>query len=73
MKLIWNLWGQNLQEDIMGIIALTDGTIKVNDGKVTGGKFVFDLNQITITDLKGMIKKIISEIGLDIYSLTIFF
>jgi polyisoprenoid-binding protein YceI len=35
-----------------GNIALTDGTIKVKDGKVTGGKFVFDLNQISITDLK---------------------
>lgn len=35
-----------------GIIALSDGSISVKDGKVTGGKFVFDLNQITITDLK---------------------
>lgn len=35
-----------------GNIALTDGSITVKDGKVTGGKFVFDLNQITITDLK---------------------
>ncbi len=36
-----------------GNITLTDGTIKVADGKVTGGKLVFDLNQITITDLQG--------------------
>jgi polyisoprenoid-binding protein YceI len=35
-----------------GNIALTNGSIKVKDGKVTGGKFVFDLNQISITDLK---------------------
>jgi polyisoprenoid-binding protein YceI len=35
-----------------GNIALTDGSITIKDGKVTGGKFVFDLNQITITDLK---------------------
>ncbi|WP_340153548.1 YceI family protein [uncultured Marivirga sp.] len=35
-----------------GNIALTNGSIKVKDGKVTGGKFVFDLNEITITDLK---------------------
>ncbi|ADR20757.1 polyisoprenoid-binding protein [Marivirga tractuosa] len=35
-----------------GNIALSDGSIKVKDGKITGGKFVFDLNQITITDLK---------------------
>jgi polyisoprenoid-binding protein YceI len=35
-----------------GNIALNEGSIKVKDGKVTGGKFVFDLNEITITDLK---------------------
>ncbi|HET8859239.1 YceI family protein [Marivirga sp.] len=35
-----------------GNIALSDGSITVKDGEVTGGKFVFDLNQITITDLK---------------------
>jgi polyisoprenoid-binding protein YceI len=35
-----------------GNIALTDGSITMKDGKVTGGKFVFDLNEITITDLK---------------------
>lgn len=35
-----------------GNIALTDGSITIKDGKVKGGKFVFDLNQITITDLK---------------------
>lgn len=35
-----------------GNIALTDGSLSIKDGKVTGGKFVFDLNQITITDLK---------------------
>ncbi|WMN11254.1 YceI family protein [Marivirga salinae] len=35
-----------------GNVALTDGSISVKDGKVTGGKFIFDLNQITITDLK---------------------
>lgn len=35
-----------------GNIALSEGSIKVNDGKVTGGKFVFDLNEITITDLQ---------------------
>lgn len=35
-----------------GNIALNEGSIKVKDGKITGGKFVFDLNKITITDLK---------------------
>jgi len=35
-----------------GNISLSDGSIKVKDGEITGGKFVFDLNQITITDLK---------------------
>ncbi|WP_375578073.1 YceI family protein [Marivirga tractuosa] len=35
-----------------GNIALSDGSIKVKDGEITGGKFVFDLNEITITDLK---------------------
>ncbi|SMG17056.1 YceI-like domain-containing protein [Marivirga sericea] len=35
-----------------GNIALSDGSITVKDGKVTGGKFVFDLNEIAITDLK---------------------
>ncbi len=35
-----------------GNIALSDGSITVKDGEITGGKFVFDLNQITITDLK---------------------
>jgi polyisoprenoid-binding protein YceI len=36
-----------------GNVLLSDGSIKIKDGKVTGGKFIFDLNQITITDLKG--------------------
>lgn len=35
-----------------GKIALTDGSISIKDGEVTGGKFVFDLEQITIADLK---------------------
>jgi len=35
-----------------GNIALSNGSLKVKDGKVTGGKFVFNLNEITITDLK---------------------
>jgi polyisoprenoid-binding protein YceI len=35
-----------------GNVALNDGSITIKDGKVTGGKFVFDLNKITITDLK---------------------
>ncbi|MBK6266254.1 YceI family protein [Marivirga sp. S37H4] len=35
-----------------GNIALADGTIKVKDGEVTGGKLVFDINKITITDLQ---------------------
>ena len=35
-----------------GNIALTDGSITVKDGEVTGGKFVFDLNAITVEDLK---------------------
>jgi polyisoprenoid-binding protein YceI len=35
-----------------GNIALSDGTITVKDGEVTGGKLVFDLNKINITDLK---------------------
>lgn len=35
-----------------GNVSLSDGSITVKDGKVTGGKFVFDLNEITITDLK---------------------
>ncbi|WNB17109.1 YceI family protein [Marivirga arenosa] len=35
-----------------GNIALTDGSITVKDGEITGGKFVFDLNQITVADLK---------------------
>jgi polyisoprenoid-binding protein YceI len=35
-----------------GNISLTDGTVSVKDGKVTGGKFVFDLNKISISDLK---------------------
>lgn len=35
-----------------GNVSLSNGSITVKDGKVTGGKFVFDLNEITITDLK---------------------
>lgn len=35
-----------------GNIALSDGMIKLSEGEITGGKFVFNLNQITITDLK---------------------
>jgi polyisoprenoid-binding protein YceI len=35
-----------------GNVSLSNGSITVKDGKLTGGKFVFDLNEITITDLK---------------------
>lgn len=35
-----------------GNISLADGMIKLKEGEITGGKFIFDLNQITITDLK---------------------
>lgn len=35
-----------------GSIALSNGTVKVKDGQVTGGKLVFDLNQITVKDLE---------------------
>ncbi len=35
-----------------GNVALKDGSISIKDGKVTGGKLVFDLNDITITDLQ---------------------
>ena len=35
-----------------GNIALSDGSITVKDGEVTGAKFVFDLDKITITDLE---------------------
>ncbi|MGM0581809.1 MAG: YceI family protein [Bacteroidota bacterium] len=35
-----------------GKIELSDGSITIKDGKVTGGKFIFDLNKINITDLK---------------------
>lgn len=35
-----------------GNIALSDGTLTTKDGQVTGGKLVFNINEITITDLK---------------------
>lgn len=35
-----------------GTIKFSDGEAIVNDGKLTGGKFVFDMNSITVTDLK---------------------
>ncbi len=36
-----------------GTIALKEGGFTVADGKVTGGKFVIDMNSITVTDLTG--------------------
>lgn len=35
-----------------GNIALTEGEITVKEGEITGGSFVFDLNQIAIQDLQ---------------------
>lgn len=39
-----------------GFINLQSGTVVVNDGAVTGGKFVLDMNTITSTDLEGGMK-----------------
>ncbi|WP_432670023.1 YceI family protein [Flavobacterium sp. SM2513] len=35
-----------------GTIKFSDGEAMVTDGKLEGGKFVFDMNSITVTDLK---------------------
>jgi polyisoprenoid-binding protein YceI len=35
-----------------GNIMLSDGSVTIKEGNIVGGKFVFDLNEITITDLK---------------------
>jgi len=35
-----------------GVIKFSDATAQVVDGKLTGGKFVLDMNSITVTDLK---------------------
>ena len=35
-----------------GTINFSDGEAIVTDGKLTGGKFIFDMNSITVTDLK---------------------
>ena len=34
-----------------GTVAITQGDLMVKDGKITGGKFVFDMNSITVQDL----------------------
>lgn len=34
-----------------GTIALKEGEVSVNEGKVTTGKFVIDINSITVTDI----------------------
>ncbi len=35
-----------------GTIALKDGSLKLKDGTITGGKLVFDITDIQVTDLK---------------------
>ncbi len=37
----------------MGTVGLSEGSISVKDGKVTGGSFVLDMNSIKCTDLEG--------------------
>lgn len=39
-----------------GTIALTKGTVNVEDNAVTGGKFTFDMNSLRNTDLDGEMK-----------------
>ncbi len=36
-----------------GFIPFKEGTLTLADGCITGGNFVWDMNQITVTDLKG--------------------
>lgn len=35
-----------------GVFALKQGALKVNEGKIVGGSFVFNLNEVTILDLQ---------------------
>ncbi len=40
----------------VGTINLSEGSVAIADGKVTGGSFVIDMNTITDTDLEGDMK-----------------
>jgi len=48
-ELTWN--GKKVAGEHTGTIALKEGTITMDGAKLTGGKFVADLNSITCTDL----------------------
>ena len=36
-----------------GTIGLSQGSVTVQDGRITGGTFIIDMNSITVTDLEG--------------------
>ena len=47
------LWvGRKVTGEHSGTINITDGTLEVANGNITGGRFVIDMNSITVTDLK---------------------
>ena len=39
-----------------GTINLSEGSVSIEDGKVTGGEFTMDMNSITVTDMDGDMK-----------------
>ena len=49
-ELTWN--GKKVTGEHSGTIALKSGNLTVDKNKVTGGKFVIDMNSITVTDIK---------------------
>ncbi len=45
--------GSKLTGTHTGTIGLSQGSVTVQDGRITGGAFIIDMNSITITDLEG--------------------
>ena len=44
--------GSKIAGKHMGTFAVSNGNVKVNNGKVVGGKFTIDMNSMVVTDLK---------------------
>jgi polyisoprenoid-binding protein YceI len=59
--------GKKVTGEHTGTIALKEGTLEVNGGKVTGGKVVIDMNSIVDTDLTdaGMNGKLVGHLKSD--------
>lgn len=49
-KVKWN--GKKVTGEHYGTIQLEDGTVKVEDGKITGGTFIMDMNTLVCEDIE---------------------